>query len=155
MALPLTADPKDKAEGKPLRYLVEKGVSTLLMKLVEKAWNLQFVDMEEFLLAPWSVRLAEQGKPALSLQDSLVGALNQFQAIQSQKLQQNIQTISTWIRCFTLYVAVMAKKKTDMIRCTVAHLHTVLKLQQKAPESLSWLEYNIPFQMEMAVREGH
>ena len=126
-ALTLTADPKEKA----LRYLVEKGRPTLPMKLVEKAWNLEFVEMEEFLPAPRSLRLAEQGKPALSLQDSPVGALNQFQAIQSQKSQRCVQTISTWIRCFTLYIAVMAKKKTDMIPCMVVHLHTVLKLQQK------------------------
>ena len=124
------------------------------MKLAEKAWNLEFIEMEEFLPAPQSLRLAEQGKPALSLQDSLVGALNQFQAIQSQKSQRCVQAISTWIRCFTLYIAVMAKKKTDMIPCMVAHLHTVLKLQQKAPESMSWLEYDIQFRMEMAAREG-
>lgn len=65
MALPLTTDPKEKAEGKPLRYLVEKGLPTLPMKLVEKAWNLEFVNMEEFFPAPRSLRLAEQGKPAL------------------------------------------------------------------------------------------
>lgn len=65
MALPLTTDPKEKEEGKPLRYLVEKGLPTSPMKLVEKAWNLEFVNMEEFLPAPRSLHLAEQGKPAL------------------------------------------------------------------------------------------
>ena len=58
------------------------------MKLVDRIWNLEYVDMEEFLPAPRSLRLAEQGKPAPSLQESLVGAFNQFQAIQIQKTQR-------------------------------------------------------------------
>ena len=47
-----------------------KGLPTLPMKLVEKAWNLEYVDMEEFLPAPRSLRLAEQGKQSSSLQES-------------------------------------------------------------------------------------
>ena len=45
----------------------------------------------------------------------------------------------TWMRCFTLYIAVMAKQRCDM----VVHLHSVLKLHQKAPKSAAWLEYDI------------
>lgn len=106
--------------------------------------------MEEFLPAPRSLRLAEQGKPAPSLQESLVGVFNQFQAIQSQRTQRRVLDVITWMRCFTLYIAVMAKQRTDMVQCMVAHLHTVLKLHQKAPKSVAWLEYDIQFCMEMA-----
>ena len=119
----------------------------------DKIWNLEYVDMEEFLPVPRSLRLAEQGKPAPSLQESLVGAFNQFQAIQSQKTQHRVLDIITWLRCFTLYIAVMAKQRSDMVQCMVAHLHTVLKVHQKAPKSAAWLEYDIQFRMEMAARE--
>ena len=44
----------EKTEPKPSRYLVAKGLPTLPMKLVEKVWNLEYVDMEEFLPAPRS-----------------------------------------------------------------------------------------------------
>ena len=152
-SLPLGGDAREKGDTKPSRYLVAKGLPTLPVKLVDRIWNLEYIDMEEFLPAPRSLRLAEQGKPAPSLQESLVGAFNQFQAIQSQKTQRRVLDIITWMRCFTLYIAVMAKQRSDMVQCMVAHLHTVLKLHQKAPKSAAWLEYDIQFRMEMAARE--
>ena len=80
-----TSEPQEKAESKPSRYLVAKGLPTLPTKLVDKVWNLEFVDMEEFLPAPRALRIREQGKPAPSLQDSLVGAFSQFQALQQHR----------------------------------------------------------------------
>ena len=47
----------------------------------------------------------------------------------------------------------MAKQQCDMVQCMVAHLHTVLKLHQKAPKSVAWLEYDIQFRMKMAAQE--
>ena len=146
-------DPKEKSDPKPSRYLVAKGLPTLPGKLVDKIWNLEYVDMEEFLPAPRSLRLAELGKPAPSLQESLVGAFNQMRAQQqTHKAQRQVRDIQTWTRCFTLYVAVMAKREgnTEIIPHMVAHLHTVMKLHQKAPGRLSWLEYDIQVRMEMA-----
>ena len=111
--------------------------------------------MEEFLPAPRALRLAEQRnmKPSLSLQESIVGALNQLQASHQKRLQQGVCEIFTWIRCFTLYIAVMTKKQPDMIRLMVAHMHTVLRLYHKAPEQLAWLEYDIQYRMETAASE--
>ena len=57
------------------RYLVAKGLPTLPTKLVDKVWNLEYVEMEEFLPTPRALRIAEQGNPSHSLQDSLVGAI--------------------------------------------------------------------------------
>ena len=51
----------DKPEAKPARYLVAKGLPTLPTKLVEKVWNFEFVEMEEFLPTPRALRIAEQG----------------------------------------------------------------------------------------------
>ena len=83
-SLPLRGDVREKGGTKPSHYLVAKGLPTFPMKLVDKIWNLEYVDMEELLPAPRSLHLAEQGKAAPSLQESLVGAFNQFQAIRSQ-----------------------------------------------------------------------
>ena len=100
----------EKPEAKPARYLVAKGLPTLPTKLVEKVWNLEYVEMEELLPTPRALRIAEQGNPSHSLQDSLVGALNKFQAIQQQKSQRRVMNITTWVRCFTLYMAVLSVK---------------------------------------------
>ena len=37
-----------------------------------------------------------------------------------------------------------------MVPSMVTHLHTVLRLQQKASSQLAWLEYDIQFRMELA-----
>ena len=139
----------EKAEVKPARYLVAKGLPTLPRKLAEMVWRLEYVDMEEFLPVPHSLRLAEQGKPS-SLQDSLVGAFDQFQALQQHQSQRRIMDIMTWVRCFTLFMAVLSQRSPEMVPDMVAHLHTVLRLQQKATSQLAWLEYDIQFQMELA-----
>ena len=75
-ALPIPPEGKEKQETQPVLYLVAKGLPTLPCKQVEKVWGLEFVDMEDFLPAPRSLRLAEQGTAAPSFQESLVGALN-------------------------------------------------------------------------------
>ena len=114
-----------------------------------KVWRLEYVDMEEFLPVPRSLRLAEQGKPS-SLQDSLVGAFDQFQALQQHRSQRRVMDIMTWVRCFALFMAVLSQRSPEMVLDMVAHLHTVLRLQQKATSQLAWLEYDIQFRMELA-----
>jgi len=135
---------------KPARYLVAKGLPTLPTKLVEKVWNLEFVEMEEFLPTPRALRIAEQGNPASSLQESLIGALSHFQALPHHKSQWQVMDLDTWVRCFMLYMAVISKRAAEMVPSMVAHLHTVLCLHQGGPQQLAQLEYDIQFQMEMA-----
>ena len=67
-SLPVPPEAGDKVELKPSSCLVEKGLPTLPMKLVEKVRNLEYVDMEEFLPAPCSLWIAEQGRSSASLQ---------------------------------------------------------------------------------------
>ena len=146
----------DSADPKPSRYLVAKGLPSLPIKVVEKAWRLEFVDMVDFLPTPRSLRLAELGSHSQSsLQGSLVGAFNEFQAMQQQhqRAQRHVMDIYTWTRCFALYMAVMSKKVEGMIPEMVAHLHTVLRLNRKAPSSPAWREYDLQFRMEMAAKE--
>jgi hypothetical protein len=78
-----------------------------------------------------------------------VGAFSQYQALQQHKSQRWV-VVGTWTRCFTLYIAVPSKKAADMVPSMVAHLHTVLRLQQKASHQLAGSEYDIQFRMELA-----
>ena len=86
------AKEQQSVDPKPKRYLVAKGLPTLPVKLTERVWGLEYMDMEEFLPAPQAVRLAEQRKAPATLQDSLVGALDQFQAQCQQKSQRRVRT---------------------------------------------------------------
>ena len=110
------------------------------------------MEMEEFLPAPRSLRLSEREKADPSLQESMVGAMNEFQATLYQKAQRKVQDILTWTRCFT-YLAVVVKGKVEMVPCMVTHLHTVFKLYLKAPQSSAWLEYDVQFRTEAAAAE--
>ena len=149
MSLPASSELRESSTTKTSHYLIAKGLSALPMRTVEKAWNKEYVDIEEFLPALWSLWHAEQARPAVSLQESLVRALNQFQATQQQK-GPRVMDIMTWVRCFSLYIAVMAKKAVEMSPCIVVHLHTVLRRHQRATYKSAWLEYDIQFRMEMA-----
>ena len=94
MSLPASSEPRESSTTKPSRYLIAKGLSTLPIRTIEKAWNREYVNMEEFLPAPRSLQLTEQARPAMSLQESLVGALNQFQATQQQKGPRVMDTMT-------------------------------------------------------------
>ena len=148
-SLSTAGSPSDPADPKPTRYLTAKGLPTLLMKVVQKVWNFEFVEMEDLLPAPRSLRLVEQGVASSSLQESLVGALNQFQAQQQHRAKRRVTDIMTCVRCFSLYMAVLSKKEAGMVPSMVAHLHTVLRLHQRASSQLAWLEYDIQFRMEL------
>ena len=77
---------EDRAKASEVS-IVAKGLPTLPTKLVEKVWNFEFVEMEEFLPEPRSLRIVEQGSSSQSFQDSLGGALSQFQARQQHNSQ--------------------------------------------------------------------
>ena len=75
-SLPASSKLRESSTTKPSSYLIAKGLLTLPMGTVNKAWNREYINMEEFLPTPRSLRLAELTRPAVSLQESLVGALN-------------------------------------------------------------------------------
>ena len=71
--------------------------------------------MEDLLSAPRSLDIAELGAAPKSLQDSLIGALTHFQALQQHKVQWKVTDLMTWVKCFSLYMAVLAKKHPTMV----------------------------------------
>ena len=54
---------------------------------------------------------------------------------------RRVADISTWTRCFSLYVAVMANRKPELVTQMIAHLHTVMKVEQSLG-GLAWLQYD-------------
>ena len=61
--------------------------------------------------------------------------------LQQYKTQRRVTDIIMWTCCFSLYMAMLSKKAAEMVPSMVAHLHTVLVLQQKASSQLARLEY--------------
>ena len=53
MSLPTSAETKNGLMTGPTHYLIAKGLLTIQMKTVEKAWNLEYTEMEDFLPGAW------------------------------------------------------------------------------------------------------
>ena len=90
----------------PQHFLAAPGLPTITPKLAQKIWDLEFVEMEEFLPTNRTVQALDQLTPE-SLWDGVLEALQQFQ---QQQQGCRVADITTWTRCFFLYMAVMAKR---------------------------------------------
>ena len=56
--------------------------------------------------------------------------------------------ILTWIRCFSLYIAVMAAKRHNLVAPMTSHIHTVMWLQATYG-GMSWIQYDWRSHREM------
>ena len=129
----------------PQHFLAAPGLPTITSKLAPKIWDLEFVEMEEFLPTNRTVQALDQFTPE-SLRDGVLGALHQFQ--QQQQQGRRRADIMTWTRLFSLYVAVMAKRRAELVPPMIAHLHAVLRLQQSRG-GMAWLQYDWKARREM------
>ena len=112
-------------------FLPAPGLPTVPNKLAQKIWELEFVDMEELLPSSKMINALEN---PVSMQDGIVGALQQL-----QQPNKRVADIFTWIRCFTLYIAVMVAK--GLVDPMISHMHTVMQLQATYG-GMSWLQYD-------------
>lgn len=77
----------------------------------------------------------------------MVGAFSHFTALQQQKAQRRVVDISTWTRCFTLYITVLSKKAPNMVLSIVTHLHTVLYAYNRRL-LITWLGWSMISSLE-------
>ena len=121
----------DKRTGeKSQLFLAAAGLPcTVTQKLAQRIWDLDFIEMEEFLPSNRVVQALEVS--GLAREGTV------YQLPQSRKVTE----ITSWIRCFTLYVAVMSSRRPELVAPMVAHLHTVIKLEQSMG-GLGWLQYD-------------
>ena len=91
---------------KPQHYLASPGLRfpLSLIVLAQRIWNTEFVEMEEFLPSNRTIQTLE----SLEGVNSLPGSVPQQQS-------RRALDISTWIRCFTLYIALISEKKPDLV----------------------------------------
>lgn len=110
------------AEGKkPQLFLAAPGLPTISYRVAQKVWDLEFVEMEDFLPPNKTIQALET-QQAQSLRNGVIGALQQLQQQQTRR----VTDVPTWTRCFSLYLVVMAHKKAELVP---AYMHAVLRLQ--------------------------
>ena len=121
--------------------------ASVLPKLAQQIWDLEFVEMEEFHPSNKTMQALEQQFNPKSVQVESWVPSNSSQ--QQRQQGQRAADIITWTRCFILYIVVIANKRADLFPPTVAHMHAVLKLQ-KSMGAMTWLQYDWKSRREMS-----
>ena len=116
----------DELPGKSHLFLAALSLPTIPLKLAQLIWDLDFIKMEEFLPFNKTVQALE-----------VSGATKNRTVFQVPQAWR-VEDITTWTWYFLLYVAVMTKQKPDLVALMIAHLHTVMKVEQSVG-GLTWL----------------
>ena len=96
------------------------GLPNVLLKLAQQTWNLKFIKLEEFLPNNKIYMMLENPS---SVQEVVLRVLKQL-----QQSGRKVRDILTWICCFSLYVAVMAKQWPELVELMISHIHIVMGL---------------------------
>ena len=112
----------------PQHVLAAPGLPTVSRKLAQRIWALELIEMEEFFPTNKVVQSleSEDGAPGSS---------------RTHSQSKQVAGIITWVRCFSLYLAVMAQKRATIVAPMVFHLHAVIKLHQSV-HGMAWLQYD-------------
>ena len=132
--------PSNRSMVSKSHFLPAPGLPTIPNKLAQKIWNLEFVEMEEFLPSNKTIQAMEN---PISMQEGIMGALQQL-----QQPNKRVVDILTWVRCFSLYIAVMAARHHDLVAPMTSHMHTVMRLQAMYG-GMSWIQYDWQARREM------
>ena len=88
--------------------------------------------MEEFLPTNKTIQVLEL---VGTTEGRVPGAFHKF-----RQQAHRVMDLMTWVRCFTLYIAVMSQKRPELITPMIAHLHMVIRLHRQG--RLTWFHYD-------------
>ena len=114
------------------QYLVAPGLPTISRKLAKRIWELDFIEMEEFLPTNKAIQALELARIT---ETGLQSTMHQV-----QQQAKRVTDLMTWVRCFTLYIAVMSQKRPELTVPMTAHLHMVIRLHGLG--GLAWFHYD-------------
>ena len=109
--LEVTVPSQDLEGGKekpPPFFLAAPGLPTVPSKLAQRIWDIDFIELEELLPSNKTIQALEEW--AISRPE--VSSLGL--ATSSQPQSRRVADISTWSRCFALYVEIMSWKRPDL-----------------------------------------
>ena len=113
----------------------------ILRKLVEKIQSLQFTDMCELL--PDNVTLLRY----MNTLDN-TGTLTNLPAYAHPRLQE-VNSILSWINCFTMYIAVLAQKHSHLVQSQLAYM-ALLVAETRRNGGEGWHPYDTVFRQHAA-----
>ena len=97
------------------------------IKLAQKAWNGEYIDMADLL--PQALSAAMR---------------NSDSSKESKKRVPRIVSIMSWIECFTTYISLIAMKRPDRVSDLLAYMSLIIYAARQYEEN-PWLSYDATF----------
>jgi len=121
-----------EAAEQPKQYLAAVGLPTIPRKLANRIWELDFIEMDELLPSNKAIQALEGEGPQESGAPTHPGL--------SPSQSRRSMDVMAWVRCYNLYSAVMAQRRSELIGPMAAHLHTVQTIHNAG--GLAWFQYD-------------
>ncbi len=137
----LLRQPEEGSSDRPPKVWVGEGLPTVPKRVYERMVRGEYVDLAELC-------------PAGAL-DSLNPEPDPQHYVLTRDLQLSrarrrpIKDINTWIQCFTVYVAVRAKKSPEVVPEMLVYLLTIMRAQKEFEEP-AWRLYDVAFREKAA-----
>lgn len=104
------------------------------MKIVQRAWNGEYIDMAELL--PQSLSAAMRGTESKELKKSL----------------PKVQSITAWMEAFTVYAGLICTKHSDQACDLLTYMHLITHAARQHQDT-PWLAYDATFRQQAAINK--
>lgn len=129
-----------KADASPSLIQMGCGLPALSKKLLEKVETDEYVDFTELPPAKGKGR---------SMSQAFDGQIVVVQAADLVQTRRLIPDLATWVQCFGLYTAAVARRKPEKLADMMAYMAIIAKASQKYKWP-SWIIYDQNFRMDVA-----
>ena len=117
-----SSSPSESTETALPLIQVGSGLASLPKKLVEKIEAEEYIDFSELPPAKGKGR---------SMTQAFEGQIIVVQAADLMQTRKLIPDLATWVQCFGLFMAVVARKRPDRVPDLIAYMATIAKASQK------------------------
>ena len=122
-------------------FFLSEAFTPVPAKLVKKIQALEFVDMADLLPDNIEIRRREEGS-SLGEAVTAVG-----------RRARQVAQLSTWVQCFTTYIAIVAERHPSRVQDMLAYLMLIVREAQRAGGD-AWRQYDARFRNFAAVHQS-
>ena len=106
------------------------------MKLAERIWHWEFVEMGELLPETWNLKPGEEASQQLLL----------------ARKKKPVTDLKTWVQCFAIYAGIISMKHPEVISDMMAYMVMIVKAAEEYA-GLAWVRYDEAFRSQAAAKK--
>ena len=123
---------KNKERKEESGVYVGEGLPPIPMKLAQRIWQWEYIDMLEMLPELWACRS----------DDNLTKA-------PTTRVRRPITDLKTWLKAFATYVAVMSQKNGGAVPELMAYMVSIIRVEEEYAEG-AWVRYDEAYRQQAA-----